>query len=64
MEREDRIEQIIFGVIMSACFIALVVISLEQSRKADVLTAQVKAMRQSMEDAGYVEREPKIGAAR
>ena len=64
MENENRIEQIIFGVIMSACFIALVVISLEQSRKADVLIAETRALHHDMSEAGYVEREPKIGAAR
>lgn len=58
------IEQTIFGAILCVAFVAIAVIGFEQTRKVDQLTAQVKAMRQSMEDAGYVAREPKIEAAR
>ena len=34
------------------------------ARKADLMLSQMKEMRQSMEDAGYVEREPKIVEAK
>lgn len=58
------LEQTIFGVICAVSLVALVVVAVEQTRKVDVLTAQVKAMRQSMEDAGYVQAEPRIGERR
>lgn len=58
------IEQTIFGVICIIALVGLVIIALEQTRKTDNLTAQIKAMRQSMEDAGYVQVEPRIGAQR
>ena len=58
------LEQTIFGVICAISLVALVVVAVEQTRKVDVLTAQIKAMRQSMEDAGYVQAEPRIMEAR
>ncbi len=63
-ERDARAEQTIFGTILVIAVIALVVIGVEQSRKVDRLSIQITEMRTSMEDAGYVSREPRIEAAR
>ena len=54
------LDQTIFGVTCIIVLVALVVIAVEQSRKTDNVISQLREMRQSMEDAGYVQREPKI----
>lgn len=58
------IELTIFGALLIIGVAAVVVIATEQTRKMDFLSAQIREMRQSMEDAGYVPREPKIGVER
>ena len=63
-ERDARAEQTIFGAILIIAVIALVVIGVEQSRKVDRLSMQIIEMRTSMEEAGYVCREPRIEAER
>ena len=59
-----EIEQTIFWILLIIGVAAVVVIGVEQTRKTDLLSAQIREMRQSMEDAGYVPREPKIGVER
>ena len=54
------LDQTIFGITCIIVLVALVVIAVEQSRKTDHVISQLREMRQSMEDAGYVTREPKI----
>lgn len=58
------IEQTIFWALLIVGVASIAVIGIEQSRKVDQLTSQIREMRQSMEDAGYVPREPKIGVER
>lgn len=56
----DHEYKTIIGVLVFLACLAIIVISLESGRKADLLLSQMKEMRQSMEDAGYVQKEPKI----
>lgn len=56
----NALEQTIFCVIAVILLVALGVMTFENGRKIDNLTAQLKAMRQDMTDAGYISAEPKI----
>ena len=61
MEHEDnKITVRVVGAIVVIACVALIVLAVESGRKADVMLSQIKEMRQSMEDAGYVHKEPKI----
>ena len=65
MEHESKSATMtIIGALIFIAAVAIVVTTLESARKADLVLSQMKEMRQSMEDAGYVEREPKIVEAK
>ena len=65
MEHESKSATMtIIGALIFIAAVAIIVTTLESARKADLVLAQMKEMRQSMEDAGYVAREPKIVEAR
>ena len=65
MEHESKSATMtIIGALIFIAAVAIIVTTLESARKADLVLSQMKEMRQSMEDAGYVEREPKITEAR
>lgn len=54
------IEQTIFCVVSVLVLVALVVVSVENSRMMDRLSADVREMRSSMGEAGFLPREPQI----
>ena len=65
MEHESKSATMtIIGALIFIAAVAIIVTTLESARKADLVLSQMKEMRQSMEDAGYVEREPKIVEAK
>ena len=64
METDNRIDIIVCFMICAVFAFALIIMEWESNRKTEYLTQQVKEMRQSMEEAGYVSREPRIEAAR
>ena len=65
MENESKSATMtIIGALLFIASVIIIVTTLESARKADLVLAQMKEMRQSMEDAGYVEREPRIMEAR
>ena len=65
MEHESKSATMtIIGALLFIAAVAIVVTTLESARKADLVLSQMKEMRQSMEDAGYVAREPKITESR
>ena len=54
------LEQTIFCIVSVLILAALVVVTVENSRRMDVLTADVREMRASMGEAGFLPREPQI----
>ena len=64
MERENRIDFVVYGIIGTALAVGILVLAWENIRQTELLNAQVKELRVSMEEAGYVCREPRIEAAR
>ena len=65
MEHESKSATMtVIGALLFIAAVAIIVTTLESARKAYLVLAQMKEMRQSMEDAGYVAREPKIVEAR
>ena len=65
MEHESKSATMtIIGALIFIAAVAIIVTTLESARKADLVLSQMKEMRQSMEDAGYVAREPKITESR
>ena len=54
------IEQTLFCIISVIVLVALVVVSIENSRTMDRLSADVREMRSSMGEAGFLPREPQI----
>ena len=65
MEHESKSATMtIIGALIFIAAVAIIVTTLESAWKADLVLSQMKEMRQSMEDAGYVAREPKITESR
>lgn len=54
------LEQTIFCVVSVLVLAALVVVTVENSRRMDRLSADVREMRASMGEAGFLPREPQI----
>ena len=55
-----ELENIIRDILVVLGVIALIVICYENGRRTGYAIGQIKELRQSMEDAGYVTKEPKI----
>lgn len=55
-----EIENIVRDIIIVIGVIVLVVISYENGRQTGNAIRQIKEMRQAMEEAGYVNRQPEI----
>ena len=55
-----EIENILRDILIIAGVIALIVICYENGQRTGYAIGQIKEMRQSMEDAGYVQKEPAI----
>ena len=56
----DRLENILRDVLALVGIVALIVISFENGQRTGQAIGQIKELRQSMEDAGYVTRQPEI----
>ena len=54
------LEQTIFCIVSVLILAALVVVTVENSRRMDRLSADVREMRSSMGEAGFLPREPQI----
>ena len=59
-----EIENILRDILIVAGVVALIVICYENGQRTGYAIGQIKEMRQSMEDAGYVQKEPAIREAR
>ena len=60
----DRLENILRDVLALVGIVALIVISFENGQRTGQAIGQIKELRQSMEDAGYVTRQPEIREAK
>ena len=54
------LEQTLFCIVSVIVLVALVVVSVENSRAMERLSADVREMRSSMGEAGFLPREPQI----
>ena len=65
MENEDnKITVRVVGAIVVIACVALVVLAVESGRKADLALAQLREIRATMGEAGYLPAEPKIVEAK
>ena len=61
MENEDnKITVRVVGAIVVIACVALIVLAVESGRKADLALAQLREIRATMGEAGYLPAEPKI----
>lgn len=61
MEHDDnKITVYAVGVVVAVTCVLLIVMAFESGRKADLILSQLREMRSTMGDAGYLPAEPRI----
>lgn len=60
----DKITFYAVGTVLAVTCVFLIVMAFEAGRKADLVLSQLREMRATMGDAGYLPAEPRITEAR